>query len=87
MVRRGEGYRMGLILLMQGELEEAMHVLDSVVQSAEKQLGADDQLTIEMRRMAGVARKEWIEETEEEKQGKVSIRRGSVLFWRDVSRL
>jgi hypothetical protein len=87
MVRRGEGYRMGLILLMQGELEEAMHVLDSVVQSAEKQLGADDQLTIEMRRMAGVARKEWIEETEEEKQGKVSIRRGSVLIWRDVSRL
>ena len=87
MMRKGEGYRMGLILLTQGALEEAAEVLKGAEISADKLLGADDELTKEIRRMAVVARKERAEEIEEERLGRVSSRWGSVIVWRDISGL
>jgi hypothetical protein len=86
-MRRQEGLRMGKILLSQGQLEEAVLVTGLFARMATEELGDDDPVTVEAKRLFGIAEKERAEELEDEKEGRVSMRWGSVMFMRDVSEL
>jgi hypothetical protein len=86
-LRQEEGLMMGKITLCQGLLEEAVRVFQLFVELAVRELGEDDDVTREARRLLGVAEGERADEVREGREGRVSVRWGSVMLRRDVSEL
>lgn len=85
--RRQVGLMMGKVLLSQGALTEAVGVFRLYVKVAKKEFGEEDALTREAERLLSVAERERAEELEEEKEGRVSMKWGSITFARNISLL
>ncbi|KAI9849350.1 MAG: hypothetical protein M1837_004810 [Sclerophora amabilis] len=64
-VEGGEGLNMGIILLAQGALEEAVYVLELFAKLAQETLGEEHAASRKAERFASLARREKQEELEE----------------------